>query len=80
MKRRQRVAYFSSFCAFTTARNHVFFKVTLLFSHLFTSVKLLQNICIQMVRNYVRKTDRGGWTEEQMKNAVLAVVENKMDY
>ncbi|CAH1984892.1 unnamed protein product [Acanthoscelides obtectus] len=33
-----------------------------------------------MVRNYVRKTDRGGWTEEQMKNAVLAVVENKMDY
>ncbi|CAH2003586.1 unnamed protein product [Acanthoscelides obtectus] len=73
MKRRQRVAYFSSFYiviaigrAFTTARNHVFFKVTLLFSHLFTSVKLLQNICIQMVRNYVRKTDRGGWTEEQM--------------
>ncbi|CAH1984656.1 unnamed protein product [Acanthoscelides obtectus] len=33
-----------------------------------------------MVRNYVRKTDRGGWTEEQMKNAVLAVVENKMGY
>ncbi|CAH1961578.1 unnamed protein product [Acanthoscelides obtectus] len=25
-------------------------------------------------------TDRGGWTEEQMKNAVLAVVENKMGY
>ncbi|CAH1976343.1 unnamed protein product [Acanthoscelides obtectus] len=36
MKRRQRVVYFSSFCivivvgrAFTTARNHVFFEVTL---------------------------------------------------
>ena len=33
-----------------------------------------------MVRNYVRKTDRGSWSEEQMKNAVAAVLENNMGY
>ena len=33
-----------------------------------------------MVRNYVRKTDRGKWSEEQMNNAISAVLEGKMGY
>ncbi|CAH1970688.1 unnamed protein product [Acanthoscelides obtectus] len=77
MKRRQRVAYLSSFCivivvvrAFKTARNH---RETVT-KYLYT-VWVLRKLLTLMVRNYVRKTDRGGWTEEQMKNAV---VENKI--
>nr|CAI5833341.1 unnamed protein product [Callosobruchus analis] len=33
-----------------------------------------------MVRNYKRKTERGNWSEECMKNAVNAVVKREMGY
>ncbi|XP_011165875.1 uncharacterized protein LOC105200151 isoform X2 [Solenopsis invicta] len=33
-----------------------------------------------MVRNYKRKTDRGNWSEETMRNAITAVLERKMGY
>lgn len=33
-----------------------------------------------MVRNYKRKTDRGGWSEEQMKLAIQEVLDGKKGY
>src|SRR5580765_3636310 len=36
--------------------------------------------CSRMVRNYKRKTDRGQWSEEAMRNAISAVLEGKMGY
>nr|CAI5854507.1 unnamed protein product [Callosobruchus analis] len=33
-----------------------------------------------MVRNYKRKTERGNWSEQSMKNAVNAVVKREMGY
>lgn len=33
-----------------------------------------------MVRNYKRRTDRGGWSEEQMKLAIQEVLDRKMGY
>ena len=33
-----------------------------------------------MVRNYKRKTNRAIWSEEAMKNAIIAVKEEKMSY
>lgn len=33
-----------------------------------------------MVKNYKRKTNRGDWSEEVMRNAVDPVVQGKMGY
>ena len=33
-----------------------------------------------MVRNYIRKTTRGNWSEESMKLAILAVKNDKLSY
>ena len=35
--------------------------------------KVRHLFCLEMVRNYKRKTSRGDWTEENMKLAIIAV-------
>ena len=64
-------------------------KFTFLFNFLYISIGgpyfglvdfILITCCFRIVRNYVRKTDRGKWSEKQMSNTISAVLEKNSQY